>query len=135
MLTLGYNGYSWSNTFVDHQALPPRQKLLIIDFPKTSVSVLALILQSEAMADAEISKNAAKKAAKAAEAAAKKAEKDAAKAAAEAAAPKKEKLGEEVEELDPTKYYENRLTQLKGFEVRSKRSFVPGPPSHDLHFT
>jgi len=83
------------------------------------------------MADAEISKNAAKKAAKAAEAAAKKAEKDAAKAAAEAAAPKKEKLGEEVEELDPTKYYENRLTQLKGFEVRSKRSFC-APVTHPL---
>ena len=68
----------------------------------------------------ELSKNAAKKAAKAAEAAKAKAEKEAAKAAAAAAAPPKTaKLGEEVEELDPTKYYENRLTQIAAYEVRA----------------
>jgi hypothetical protein len=70
---------------------------------------------------AELSKNAAKKAAKAAEAAKAKAEKEAAKAAAAAAAPPKTaKLGEEVEELDPTKYFENRLTQIAAYEVRGR---------------
>lgn len=69
-------------------------------------------------AEGELSKNALKKAAKAAEAAAAKAAKEAAKLAAAANAPaKKEKLGEDVEELDPTKYYENRLTQMTAMEV------------------
>ena len=82
---------------------------------------------------AELSKNAAKKAAKAAEAAKAKAEKEAAKAAAAAAAPPKTaKLGEEVEELDPTKYFENRLTQIAAYEVRSRslaNSISIAPPS------
>jgi lysyl-tRNA synthetase class 2 len=69
----------------------------------------------------EISKNAMKKAAKAAEAARKKAEKEAAKAAAAAAAPPKatKKLGVEVddEELDPTKYFENRTKAISALEA------------------
>ena len=67
----------------------------------------------------ELSKNAAKKLAKLAEAEKKKAEKAAEKAAKAAEQPeKKDKIGaEEVEELDPTKYYENRLAAINTMEV------------------
>ena len=65
-----------------------------------------------------MSKNAYKKMKKAEEAAAKKAEKDAAKAAAKAlAGPTKEKIGgENDEELDPTKYFENRVSAMEKFK-------------------
>ena len=77
------------------------------------------------MADQEVSKNALKKAQKEAQKAAEKAAKEAAKAeAAAAAGPKKDKIGgDDAEELDPTKYYENRLSQLQTFEVRLFRIF------------
>lgn len=70
---------------------------------------------------AEISKNALKKQQKAEEAAKKKAAKEAEKAAKAAAAPsvqKKPKLGgEDAEELDPTKYYENRLKVVNAMQA------------------
>ena len=64
-------------------------------------------------AEGELSKNQLKKIAKAKEAAEKKAAK-AAIAAEKAAAegPKKGKIGDDDEELDPTKYYENRMNSL-----------------------
>jgi lysyl-tRNA synthetase class 2 len=67
------------------------------------------------MSEDPTSKNALKKAAKAAEALAKKAAKEAEKAAKKALEPVKtsNKVGPEVEELDPTKYFENRLTAIK----------------------
>lgn len=69
-------------------------------------------------AEGELSKNAAKKALKAAEKEAERLKKEAAKAeAAKAAPPKAAKLGEDAEELDPTKYYENRLQSLATMEV------------------
>jgi len=65
-----------------------------------------------------ISKNALKKLQKAKEAEAKKAEKAAAKAAnKEAEGPSKDKLGGEEDDLDPTKYFENRTNALATFEV------------------
>lgn len=70
-------------------------------------------------AEGEMSKNQLKKLQKAKEAAEKKAAKAAAnaeKAAAEG--PKKPKLGGDDEELDPTKYYENRMTGLGKLAVR-----------------
>lgn len=71
-------------------------------------------------AEGEMSKNAAKKAQKAAEKEAERLKKEAAKAeAAKAAPPKAAKLGEDAEELDPTKYYENRLQSLATMEVGS----------------
>ena len=64
-------------------------------------------------AEGELSKNQLKKLAKAKEAAEKKAAKAAAAAEkAVAEGPKKGKLGGEDEELDPTKYYENRMNIL-----------------------
>ena len=69
-------------------------------------------------ADGEMSKNQLKKLQKAKEAAEKKAAKAAAaaeKAAAEG--PKKAKLGGDDEELDPTKYYENRISGLSKLSV------------------
>jgi hypothetical protein len=65
----------------------------------------------------ELSKNALKKKMKAEEAAKKKALKDAEKAAKAADAPKKEKLGGDDVELDPTQYYENRLRTVKNLGV------------------
>lgn len=65
-----------------------------------------------------MSKNALKKAQKAREAEEKKAEKAAAKALVkEAAGPSKGKLGGEDDDLDPTKYFENRTNALAAFEV------------------
>lgn len=74
----------------------------------------------------ELSKNAAKKLAKLAEAEKKKAEKAAEKASKAAEQPeKKDKIGaDEVEELDPTKYYENRLAAINSMEVHH-RFFPP----------
>lgn len=70
----------------------------------------------------EISKNALKKAAKAEEAAKKKAEKEAAKQAQKASEPavaSSAKIGgEDDDELDPTKYFENRSRAMKAIEVR-----------------
>lgn len=62
----------------------------------------------------EISKNALKKQQKAEEAARKKAAKDAEKAAKKAAEPAKaDKLGgEDMEDLDPTQYFENRMNSI-----------------------
>jgi hypothetical protein len=65
----------------------------------------------------ELSKNALKKKLKAEEAAKKKALKDAEKAAKVADVPKKEKLGGDDVELDPTQYYENRLRTVKNLGV------------------
>ena len=66
----------------------------------------------------EISKNALKKQLKAEEAAKKKAAKEVEKAAKKAAEPEKStKIGAEEEELDPTKYYENRLKVITNMEV------------------
>lgn len=75
----------------------------------------------------ELSKNALKKKLKAEEAAKKKAVKDAEKAAKVADLPKKEKLGADDVELDPTQYYENRLRTVKNLGVSS--SSVSMPPS------
>ena len=73
-----------------------------------------------------LSKNALKKLQKAQEAAAKKAEKAAAKAAEKVSAgPSKPKLGGEADdELDPTKYFENRTNALAQFEVSVKISLA-----------
>lgn len=69
------------------------------------------------MSEDPTSKNALKKAAKAAEAVAKKASKDAEKASKKALEPvSSTKVGPEVEELDPTKYFENRLAAIKTLE-------------------
>ena len=65
-----------------------------------------------------VSKNALKKQKKEEENALKKQQKEAAKAAAAPAQQKKSALGEETEELDPTKYYENRLASIAAIEVR-----------------
>lgn len=76
-----------------------------------------------APAEGELSKNQLKKLAKAKEAAEKKAAKVA--AAAEKAAtegPKKGKIGGDDEELDPTKYYENRMNSLAKHSVRASTS-------------
>ena len=69
-------------------------------------------------AEGEMSKNQLKKLQKAKEAAEKKAAKAAANAEkAAAGGPKKAKLGGDDEELDPTKYYENRITGLGKLSV------------------
>ena len=80
---------------------------------------MAELVEAEELGEGGMSKNALKKQQKAEEAAKKKAEKDAEKAAKAALEPKKEKVGvaEEVEELDPTKYYENRLSAINQMEV------------------
>jgi hypothetical protein len=65
----------------------------------------------------ELSKNALKKKMKAEEAAKKKAAKDAEKAAKSADVPKKEKLGGDEIEYDPTQYYENRLRTVNNMGV------------------
>lgn len=72
-----------------------------------------------------ISKNALKKQLKAEEAAKKKAAKDAEKAAKAAEQPAKANkvTGEEVEELDPTQYYENRLKAIEDLEASSQTAF------------
>lgn len=67
----------------------------------------------------ELSKNALKKKLKAEEAAKKKAAKDAEKAAKVQDGPKKEKLGGDEVELDPTQYYENRLRTVNNLGVGS----------------
>jgi hypothetical protein len=65
-----------------------------------------------------MSKNAQKKLLKAKEAEAKKKEKADAKAILkETAGPSKGKLGGDDEEVDPTKYFENRTNALAVFEV------------------
>ena len=87
---------------------------------------------SEAAGEEGISKNALKKAQKAEEAAKKKAEKDAEKKAAAALAPPKAaKAGvqPDEEELDPTKYYENRLKQIETLEKSGDASAWP----HKFH--
>lgn len=65
----------------------------------------------------ELSKNALKKKLKAEEAAKKKATKEAEKAAKAVDVPKKEKLGGDDIELDPTQYYENRLRTVNHLGV------------------
>ena len=74
------------------------------------------------MSEAETSKNALKKQKKLDEAAAKKAAKDAEKAkkAAENPVVAKKATGpaEEAEELDPTQYYENRMSAIRALEVK-----------------
>lgn len=74
------------------------------------------------------SKNALKKLQKAEEAAKKKAAKDDEKKAKKAAEPEKAaKVGsDDVEELDPTQYYENRIkaiTNMEVLELRENSSF------------
>ena len=66
------------------------------------------------------SKNALKKAQKAEEAAKKKAAKDEEKKAKKASEPEKQAKvgGDDVEELDPTQYYENRIKAITNMEVR-----------------
>ena len=82
---------------------------------------------SASLPEGEMSKNQLKKLMKAKEAAEKKAAKAAANAEkAAAAGPKKAKLGGEDEELDPTKYYENRMTGLGKLSVRDDLSKVTG---------
>ena len=76
------------------------------------------------------SKNALKKLQKAEEAAKKKAAKDEEKKAKKAAEPEKAaKVGaEDVEELDPTQYYENRIkaiTNMEVIELEGNLSFRP----------
>jgi len=72
-----------------------------------------------------ISKNALKKLQKAKEAEAKKAEKAAVKAATkETEGPSKGKLGGDEDDLDPTKYFENRTNALAAFEVSTKHFSV-----------
>lgn len=72
-----------------------------------------------------ISKNALKKQLKAEEAAKKKAAKDAEKAAKKAAAPANPaKIGcDEVEELDPTQYYENRLRTISTLHEQNVEAY------------
>jgi lysyl-tRNA synthetase, class II len=74
----------------------------------------------------ELSKNALKKQQKAEEAAKKKAAKDAEKAAKAAEQPTKKKEvlgGEDVEETDPTAYYENRLKAIDSLEKSGTSAF------------
>jgi lysyl-tRNA synthetase class 2 len=66
----------------------------------------------------ELSKNALKKKLKAEEAAKKKAEKDAEKEAKKSTEVKKEKAGGDDEEVDPTKYFENRSAVINKLGVR-----------------
>ena len=83
---------------------------------------------ADATAGAEggISKNQLKKMQKAEEAARKKAEKDAAKAAKAASEPPKPKkagVEAEPEELDPTKYFENRSNAITSLEKSGTSAF------------
>ena len=79
----------------------------------SEVPVSAVAGADAAPAEGELSKNQLKKIQKAKEAAEKKAAKAAAAAEkAAAAGPKKSKLGGDDEEVDPTKYYENRMKSL-----------------------
>jgi hypothetical protein len=79
--------------------------------------------ESNTMSESEeLSKNALKKKLKAEEAAKKKAVKDAEKAAKAVDAPKKEKLGGEEVEYDPTQYYENRLRTVNNLGVSTSHS-------------
>ena len=95
----------------------------VLVFQKESATMAELV-EAEELGEGGMSKNALKKQQKAEEAAKKKAEKDAEKAAKAALEPKKEKVGvaEEVEELDPTKYYENRLSAINQMEVNEDDS-------------
>jgi len=77
-----------------------------------------------------ISKNALKKQLKAEEAARKKAEKELEKAAKAALEPPKTKLGGDEEELDPTKYFENRSNAIATFEKSGGSAFP-----HKFHNT
>ena len=84
-------------------------------------------------ADGGISKNQLKKMQKAEEAAKKKAEKEAAKAAKAASEPPKPKkagVEAEPEELDPTKYFENRSNAIMAFEKSGTTAFP-----HKFHNT
>jgi hypothetical protein len=79
--------------------------------------------ESNTMSESEeLSKNALKKKLKAEEAAKKKAVKDAEKAAKAVDAPKKEKLGGDEVEYDPTQYYENRLRTVNNLGVSTSHS-------------
>lgn len=73
------------------------------------------------------SKNALKKAQKAEEAAKKKAAKDEEKKAKKASEPERQTKvgGDEVEELDPTQYYENRIKAITNMEVRRAHNMTP----------
>ena len=77
-------------------------------------------------AEGGISKNQLKKMQKAEEAARKKAEKEAAKAAKAASEPPKPKkagIEAEPEELDPTKYFENRSNAIMALEKSGTSAF------------
>ena len=76
--------------------------------------------------EGEMSKNQLKKLMKAKEAAEKKAAKAATNAEKAAAAGPKKATGGDDEELDPTKYYENRMTGLGKLSVRHDLSKVIG---------
>lgn len=65
----------------------------------------------------ELSKNAQKKLQKAEEAAKKKAAKAAEKEAQQASQPKKDKLGGDDAEVDPTQYFENRSRVINAMGV------------------
>jgi len=85
----------------------------------------------EAAGEEKISKNELKRRQKAELKAKQTAEKEAAKAAAApAAAASKESKKEEVEELDPTAYYENRVAAMKALEASGK-----SPYPHKFHTT
>lgn len=83
-------------------------------------------MADEGAGEGGISKNQLKKMQKAEEAAKKKAEKDAAKAAKAAAEPPKPKkvgVESEAEELDPTKYFENRSNAILSLEKSGTTAF------------
>lgn len=81
--------------------------------------------------DEKMSKNALKKLQKAEEAALKKSEKEKLKAeAAAATGGAKPKLKDEAEELDPTKYFENRTTAITALEKSGRTAFP-----HKFHNT
>merc|ERR1711871_736640 len=88
------------------------------------------------MADAGsegMSKSAMKKAQKAKEAAEKKAAKEAEKAAKEAANPNAGKKKKEEEELDPTKYRENRQAFVNTMFANFEKGTGPSPYPHKFH--
>ena len=88
---------------------------------------------ANAGAEGGISKNQLKKMQKAEEAAKKKAQKDAekaAKAALEPPKPKKAGIDSEPEELDPTKYFENRSNAIMSLEKSGTSAFP-----HKFHNT
>ena len=70
-----------------------------------------------------ISKNALKKQQKAEEAAKKKLEKEKEKAIKAALEPQKVKISGEDEELDPTKYFENRTNAIAAFEKSGNTAY------------